>query len=100
MHSKPLPWHNDVFIDHPRRAKAQVRGIVVGVEREGMSGLQPPVVRLAALRGRSGPDHDTAPLVDESRLPLPARETEIAGAHEEPKKSKDWNCRDRGSSDK
>jgi len=46
-----------VLVDDPQRAEAHVGGVVVAREREGVRGVEPAVVEVAALRGGTLHDH-------------------------------------------
>ncbi len=50
-----------ILVDDPERAEAHVRGVVVAREGEGVRGVEPAVVEVAALGGGTGDDHRAAP---------------------------------------
>jgi hypothetical protein len=54
---EPGPGLHAVVVDHPQRPEAHARGIPVTAEREGVSAVEPALIRAASLPGGSNPDH-------------------------------------------
>ncbi len=55
VHGEPLPGADEVLVDDAQRPEAHVPRVVVVGEREAVLGVEPAVVRAAALRGRPHP---------------------------------------------
>ena len=55
----PNPWAglDPVFVDDPERAEAHVPGVMVAGEGEGVAGVEPAVVGVAAVDGFAEGDH-------------------------------------------
>src|SRR4026208_453216 len=64
MGGKSLPWGDDVFVDDNQIAKSAVARIVIPIEGEGVTAIEPRGLADTALVGPSDRHHQLAPFVD------------------------------------
>ena len=67
--AEALAGRDPVLVDDPERAEAHVGGVVVVGEREGVRGVEPAVVEVAALGGRTLHDHRIASRCEGDLMP-------------------------------
>ena len=68
MHAKARAGRDPVFIDHPKRTKIHVRGVLIRGKREAVPRFQPAQIGLAAFVGTSDREHGGAPFMSPERL--------------------------------
>jgi hypothetical protein len=49
MRGKPFARLHAILVDDSQTAKVRVRRIVILIEREGVEGIQPPEIKVAAI---------------------------------------------------
>jgi hypothetical protein len=72
VHAEALAGLHHVVVDHPQGTEAHVPGVVVLAEREGVPGVEPAVVEVAAFPGGTPRDHDLGSFRRAATVPPPS----------------------------